>query len=237
VAYHLKRSYAEVKQAMDDLILEYQLRPEAGIMIRQEKTGYILTTIPELSEVMKLFMDVHEVRLSKAAYETLAVIAINQPVTKAQIEEIRGVDVSGMVSTLRSKQLVRVMGRKNTVGKPRLYGVGMMFFRHFGIRSLKEFKSYARKLKTLGLPPEMVDDTSADELLKQKEIALGNIGIANPEQHVTDEMQLAVEMDEMDSASSKEFLENDLESELDIDIMDEDSFEDEEDEMEMDETS
>lgn len=169
--------YAVIKDAMDSLLLDYRAR-RGGLVILRERRGYVLATRQDLAEDVQNFIKVREVRLSRAAYETLAVIAINQPVTKAEIERIRGVGADSMISTLRSKNLVRVMGRKEVHGRPTLYGVGMMFFKHFGIRSLKEFRSFARRLRMLGeLPPPM----EGEEVQVSAADAMGEIGIILPD--------------------------------------------------------
>jgi len=194
ISHVLKVPYFKVKKYMYELMDEYNSK-NGGIVIKREKRGFILVTNPDLSESMKQFIDIKEISLSRVAYETLAIIALNQPITKVEIERIRGIsNADAMVNKLRSKKLVRVMGKKSTVGKPRLYGVGMMFFKHFGIKSLKELREYSMQLLELGSLPideekiEEAANISAD-LLPEND--MGEIGIVKP-----DSMEdLAVEKD------------------------------------------
>jgi chromosome segregation and condensation protein ScpB len=146
-----------------------------------------------LAEDIRDFIEIKEVSLSRVAYETLAIIALNQPITKHEIERIRGIsNADSMLNKLRSKKLIRVMGRKSTVGKPRLYGVGMMFFKHFGIRSLKELKEYSRRLLELGHLP--IDEEKLEESTKASgdllpENEMGEIAITTPpEEEIRDEV-------------------------------------------------
>lgn len=101
--------------------------------------GWQMATRPELAPYMrKLFSDRATMRLSTAAQETLSIISYKQPLTRAEIEEIRGVEVIAALETLLEKRLVKVVGRKETVGRPLMYGTTMEFLRHFGLRSLED---------------------------------------------------------------------------------------------------
>ncbi|MEK7389759.1 MAG: SMC-Scp complex subunit ScpB [Elusimicrobiota bacterium] len=101
--------------------------------------GWQMATRPELSAyVRKLFSDRATMRLSTAAQETLSIISYKQPLTRAEIEEIRGVEVIAALETLLEKRLVKVVGRKETVGRPLMYGTTLEFLRHFGLRSLED---------------------------------------------------------------------------------------------------
>ena len=86
----------------------------------------------------KLFADRATMRLSTAAQETLSIVAYKQPLTRAEIEEIRGVEVIAALETLLEKRLLKVVGRKETVGRPLMYGTPLDFLRHFGLRSLED---------------------------------------------------------------------------------------------------
>ena len=101
--------------------------------------GWQMATRPELAPYMrKLFSDRATMRLSTAAQETLSIISYKQPLTRAEIEEIRGVEVIAALETLLEKRLVKVVGRKETVGRPLMYGTTLEFLRHFGLRSLED---------------------------------------------------------------------------------------------------
>jgi len=140
-----------VKAQLEALIEEYQ-RPEHGIQIRQVAGGYKLYTKPEHHEVLRQFVKSLKppIRLSRAALETLAVIAYRQPVTGPEIDEIRGVDCGGVLHTLLEKKVIVTAGRKSVVGRPILYRTSREFLVQFGLKdvselpSLKEFEELAR---------------------------------------------------------------------------------------------
>ncbi len=101
--------------------------------------GWQMATRSELAPyVRKLFADRATMRLSTAAQETLSIIAYRQPLTRAEIETIRGVEVIAALETLLEKRLTKVVGRKETVGRPLMYGTTSEFLRHFGLRTLED---------------------------------------------------------------------------------------------------
>ncbi|HXT01088.1 MAG TPA: SMC-Scp complex subunit ScpB [Elusimicrobiota bacterium] len=111
----------------------------AGYRLIAVAEGWQMATRPELAPyVRKLFADRATMRLSTAAQETLSIIAYRQPLTRAEIEEIRGVEVIAALETLLEKGLTKVVGRKETVGRPLMYGTTSEFLRHFGLRSLED---------------------------------------------------------------------------------------------------
>ncbi len=141
-----------VKAQLQELIEDFQ-GPQHGIEIRQVAGGYKFSSKPEHHEVVRKFVKSLKppIRLSKPALETLAVIAYRQPVTLPEIDEIRGVDCSGVIHTLLEKKLVVTAGRKNAVGRPILYRTSRDFLVHFGLKdlselpSLREFEELARQ--------------------------------------------------------------------------------------------
>jgi segregation and condensation protein B len=111
----------------------------AGYRLIAVAEGWQMATRPELAPYLrKLFADRATMRLSTAAQETLSIIAYRQPLTRAEIEEIRGVEVIAALETLLEKGLTKVVGRKETVGRPLMYGTTPEFLRHFGLRSLED---------------------------------------------------------------------------------------------------
>jgi segregation and condensation protein B len=110
-----------------------------GYRLMAVAEGWQMATRPELAPyVRKLFADRATMRLSTAAQETLSIVAYRQPLTRAEIEEIRGVEVIAALETLLEKRLLKVVGRKETVGRPLLYGTTPEFLRHYGLRSLED---------------------------------------------------------------------------------------------------
>ncbi|MBI4064167.1 MAG: SMC-Scp complex subunit ScpB [Elusimicrobia bacterium] len=128
----------EIKQALAAIRARYS-REDSPVVILEVAEGYQFATNPRYAAwIKKLFKDRTSFRLSQAALETLAIISYRQPITRAEIEEIRGVEVIAALETLLEKNLVRVSGRKETVGRPILYATTPEFLRQFGLRSLQD---------------------------------------------------------------------------------------------------
>jgi segregation and condensation protein B len=126
-----------VQQLIDELATDYL--KNSALEIRHVAEGYQIATKPEYSEyVRRLYRERTALRLSPAALETLAIIAYRQPVTKAEIEETRGVDCSGVLETLLEKKLIKIVGRKEVIGRPLLYGTTQEFLKYFGLTSLSD---------------------------------------------------------------------------------------------------
>ncbi|GHT05997.1 segregation and condensation protein B [Endomicrobiia bacterium] len=101
--------------------------------------GWTFATKPQYSLwIKKLFREKSVLKLSPAALETLAIIAYKQPITRAEIDEIRGIESSGVIDTLLDRKLVKVAGRKEALGKPLLYDTTQDFLKHFGLAHLSE---------------------------------------------------------------------------------------------------
>ena len=110
-----------------------------GLQLVEVAGGYQLTTRPENAPWVKQLHAVRTAsRLSRPALETLAIVTYRQPVTTPEIEAIRGVDCSGVLKTLLERRLIKIVGRKEAVGKPMLYGTTQDFLQHFGLRDLSE---------------------------------------------------------------------------------------------------
>ena len=127
-----------VTEALASLGDEYRSR-SAGVEVREMAGGWMVTTTAEQHEwVACMLRGKRRMRLSRAALETLAIIAYKQPVTKSEIEAIRGVDSSGTLATLLERSLVTIKGRSTVVGRPLLYGSTPDFLNYFGLRDLTE---------------------------------------------------------------------------------------------------
>lgn len=128
--------------ALRELVERYA-SADHGIEIREVAGGYRFSTKPEHHEVLKAFAKslVPPTRLSLAALETLAVIAYRQPITIPEIQEIRGVQASGVIKTLLDRKLVATAGRKDVIGRPILYKTTRNFLIHFGLKDLSELPS------------------------------------------------------------------------------------------------
>lgn len=142
---------AIIKQLVAGLIQEYKER-DRGLEIIEIAGGYEIITRPEYAPwIKRLFRFRRESRLSQPALETAAIIGYHQPITKAEIEAIRGVNVDGSLKTLLAKNLVRIVGKKKVVGRPILYGTTKEFLRCFGLVSLKDLPAL-NELKDLAAP-------------------------------------------------------------------------------------
>jgi len=111
---------------------------DRGLTISEVADGYQLCSKPELAPIIERLVDVHESRLSLAAMETLAIVAFKQPVTRLEMENIRGVKVDGVVNTLTDRGLIREVGRKDAIGRPILYGTTEEFLKCFGLKNLED---------------------------------------------------------------------------------------------------
>lgn len=130
-----------VQSAIEELATEYEAR-NGGLMLREIAGGWQIATKTELHEEVRKFLKTRpSAKLSLAALETLAVIAYKQPVTVPEILEIRGVQSASAIKTLLDKKLIVAKGRKETVGKPMLYGTSKDFLIQFGLKDLMELPS------------------------------------------------------------------------------------------------
>ncbi len=127
-----------VADALNELGAAYARR-SAGVELREIGGGYMLVTAAEQSEwVGRMLRGKRRMRLSRPALETLAIIAYKQPVTRAEVEAIRGVDASAVLATLLERNLVTIRGRSKVVGRPLLYGTTPDFLDYFGLKDLSE---------------------------------------------------------------------------------------------------
>ncbi len=125
-----------------------------GVELREVAGGYQLRTRPDLAPVLARLEVPRPVRLSRAALETLALVAYRQPVTRAEVEDVRGVDTGGVLKTLLERGMVRILGKKDVPGRPLLYGTTPRFLEAFGLASLSELPSLREIDELLGLQGE-----------------------------------------------------------------------------------
>ncbi len=130
----------ECEQVLDRLA-EALKGYDRGITLRCVANGWQLVTKPELAEVVSRLAGQRRYRLSKPTVETLAIIAYKQPITRAEIEDIRGVKVEKALATLLEKELIMEVGRRESVGRPILYGTTDIFLEYFGLKTLKDLPS------------------------------------------------------------------------------------------------
>ena len=131
-----------IQSAAEELSKEYEVR-EGGLQLREIAGGWQISTQTDLHEEVRKFLKTRpNAKLSLASLETLAVIAYKQPVTVPEILEIRGTQSSSAIKTLLDKRLIVAKGRKETVGKPMLYGTSKEFLIQFGLKDLSELPSF-----------------------------------------------------------------------------------------------
>jgi segregation and condensation protein B len=164
----------DVLAAVRALQSDYQER--GGLHLAEVAGGFQITTRPEFHEwVRRLFHERTTQKLTVQSLETLAVVAYKQPITTAEIGEIRGVNAAGVLSTLLERHLIKIVGRKNVIGRPFLYGTTNEFLIRFGLKDLNDLPKVEDMAAALGfdapailtertVPEEMLplDDTSPD---------------------------------------------------------------------------
>lgn len=120
-----------------------------GICVRCVADGYQLVTKPDFDNLIRQLISQQELKLSSAAMETLAIIAFKQPVTRSEMEAIRGVKVDGVVNTLLDTGLICEAGRKESIGKPIIYGTTELFLTTFGFNSIEDLPALPEDLSVL----------------------------------------------------------------------------------------
>jgi segregation and condensation protein B len=129
---------AAIEAALEELATALQ-ESGRGLRLQRHDERYALTSAPPTARAVARFLGLSRTeRLSAAALETLAIIAYRGPVTRGEIEAVRGVDSSGVVQTLVARELIEAIGRRTTIGQPVEYAVTTGFLRHFGLASLND---------------------------------------------------------------------------------------------------
>ncbi len=129
-----------VREAIRMLQTKYP-SDSSGILVEEVAKGIQLRTNPANQEYVRQLFDIKPPRFSRAALETLSIIAYKQPVTRLEIEQIRGVDCAGSLKTLMERRLVRVVGKKDVIGRPFLFGTSREFLEIFGLANLSDLPS------------------------------------------------------------------------------------------------
>jgi segregation and condensation protein B len=159
----------DVLAALEQLKRDYD-RP-GGLHLVEVAGGYQIATRPELHEwVRRLFNERTTQKLTVQALETLAVIAYRQPVTALEITEIRGVNTSGVLNTLLERHLIKIVGRKQVVGRPFMYATTKEFLIRFGLNELADLPKVEDMAEALGLEaPLLVEQPTPEDLLPAEE--------------------------------------------------------------------
>jgi segregation and condensation protein B len=160
----------DIAAAVEALKVDYESRP--GLQLVEVAGGYQIVTRSQLHEwVRRLFHERSSQKLTVQGLETLAVIAYKQPITALEIGEIRGVNTSGVLSTLLERHFIKIVGRKNVVGRPFLYATTKEFLIRFGLKDLNDLPKIEDMAEALGFDPPagLIEQTPADDVLPLEE--------------------------------------------------------------------
>jgi segregation and condensation protein B len=127
----------ELREALQALGERLRAEPR-GFHLAEVAGGYQLRTNPENAEWVRRMLRTRPVRLSRASLETLAIVAYRQPCTRAEIEDVRGVDCGGVLKMLLDRRLLKILGKKEEIGRPLLYGTTREFLEFFGLKDLTQ---------------------------------------------------------------------------------------------------
>ncbi len=165
-----------VRKYLEEMMVSYE-NQKGGIFLREVAGGFQLYTNPENAEYLKKLIDVKPFKLSRAALETLAIVAYRQPVTKSEVEEIRGVDSTGAMRVLIEKKLVKIVGKKDEPGRPFLYGTTKEFLEFFDLKSLaelptlKDLEQIAKEINEESGASAVQTTQAAQEILQNQTIS------------------------------------------------------------------
>jgi segregation and condensation protein B len=161
---------AIIKEALDELIEDYRAKA-GGFLIEEVGGGFQFRTNPEFAPWLRKFFKIGLQKISKAAMESLAVIAYKQPVTRGEIEAVRGVDSGGVLATLMEKRFIKIVGRKEVPGRPVVYGTTKEFLETFDLKDL----SCLPTLKDIQKVEEEYAETAVEDRVQGAEKASGGL--------------------------------------------------------------
>lgn len=174
-------SQEDVQKAVDELNSFYSANSSA-VNIVKIANGFLHATKPEYAKYIGyLSSEKSKKRLSQAALETLSIIAYKQPITKPELESIRGVNSDYMLTALLEKQLITIAGRAETIGRPLLYKTTDEFLKYFGLKNLSD----------LPKPREIEDIMQDEDFIEQKKRIMMNLMEENLEKEIKDESENA----------------------------------------------
>lgn len=150
---------ASLRVMLEELAEDYDGR---GVQLKEVAGGWQLSTRPEYGEWVRRMHHVESrAKLSRAALDTLAIVVYRQPITKTEVEALRGVDSSGVLKTLLERRLIKILGRKRVVGRPILYGSSREFLQYFGLSDLTDLP----RPEDMDMPPEVAPADEQGDLL------------------------------------------------------------------------
>lgn len=185
------RTAQEVKELMDELAQEYDIDQRAFRM-EEIAQGYVLRSRPEYSIYLDLVFKNKKVeRLSASATEVLAIIAYRQPMTRPQLESIRGVDSSGVVASLLERELIESKGKAEVAGRPTLYGTTSKFLQYYGLNDVKDLPGYEENRKRL------------EQSIKEEKAHEGAVASESEETAVVEEAVVVEETAELEAVAQE----------------------------------
>ncbi|MCH6567741.1 MAG: SMC-Scp complex subunit ScpB [Nitrospinae bacterium] len=150
---------ASLRVMLEELAEDYDGR---GVQLKEVAGGWQLSTRPEYGEWVRRMHHVESrTKFSRAALDTLAIVVYRQPITKPEVEALRGVDSSGVLKTLLERRLIKILGRKRVVGRPILYGSSREFLQYFGLSDLTDLP----RPEDMDMPPEVAPADEQGDLL------------------------------------------------------------------------
>ncbi len=197
----LKDSLSEndnIENILVEMQKEYNDFLDRAFELKFVADGWTFATRPEYSPWIKILLkDKTTLKLSASAMEVLAIIAYKQPITRAEIDSIRGVDSGGVMDTLLDRKLIKIVGKKETLGRPMLYGTTQDFLRHFGLSHLSELPVIENANDTIKPPEENLQELPfvADEQQEQAQ------EITEETQPITEEIKTGI-VDESEELSN-----------------------------------
>jgi segregation and condensation protein B len=156
---------ATLQGVLNEIQSDYESQ-NRGIRLVEVAGGYQLRTAKANADWVKKYLGGRPARMSKATLETLAIIAYRQPITKAEVEAIRGVDVDGVITTLLERSLIRAVARKDVPGRPFLYGTTSEFLQLFNLKDLSQLPAL-KDMEEISLP-EIPDGVMVIDPLEEK---------------------------------------------------------------------
>ena len=142
----------EIKSALSGLV-EYHQGRGGGFELVEVAGGWQFRTRPAFHSYITRHIKTRAAKFSQSALETLAIVAYRQPITRAEVEHLRGVDCGGVLKTLLEKHLVRILGKKDIPGRPLIYGTSKEFLEVFGLKDLKSLPTL-REIQALDAVPQ-----------------------------------------------------------------------------------
>jgi len=213
----------EIREALNELEQDYETR-KGGFYLNEVAGGYQLRTRPEYNEYIKRLLQPKPLRMSKAALETLAIVAYKQPAIRSDIEHIRGVDSGGILRMLLDRKLIRILGRRTIPGRPLIYGTTKLFLEVFDLKDLKELPT-TKEIEALEdeaavseVNNEYIPDPNQRQLFESEEASETETIEGLSVQEIPDEV-IPVDMEtQKELESPQEDMDSDIGEDEDIDF-------------------